>query len=328
MKISIASFLIFICLLIDAPLAKEAKRAPDAHWPKGCPADQKNLPKDDFKVAIKETLSQLNHSIYELKNEETSKIFYPSSLENIPFVAVVVHGLNLKPSKMASLEKTFLDQGAIVLRVALEGHRGSLEEQKAITWERWQNQFHDHYCLAQKIGRHFQAPLLNLSFSLGALVSLGHVANQEKWPYFKTIFIAPAAWIHWYGNIPSWFDFLGRGIGIPSKNLVEYRAEATTSLAAYESMAQGRREINEIPLNLLRNKTLIIIDPDDELVSLKKISEFIKEKRLKKYWSTFKVNNKENQLKKSYHHLIIDKKSLGKNQWNSLQQRVLSFLEG
>jgi hypothetical protein len=142
------------------------------------------------------------------------------------------------------------------------------------------------------------------------------------------VFIAPAAWIHWYGNIPSWFDFLGRSIGIPSKNLVEYRSQATTSLAAYESMSRGRKEVKEISSKILKNKTLIIMDPEDELVSLKKIRQFLNEKNIKEFWSVFEVNNKDHQLKKSYHHLIIDEKSLGKDQWKSLKQRVLSFITG
>lgn len=292
-----------------------AKRVPNAHWPKTCEQTVSDI-------------SQLNQSPFNLKESQISQLIEAQNPEKPQFIAIVVHGLNLKPSKMAALEKLLLEKGGAVLRVALEGHRGSLEEQKIVTWSSWQDQFHEHYCLAQEIAKKHRVPLINLSFSLGALVSLGHVANQEHWPYRKAIFIAPAAWIHWYGKIPAWFSFLGRGLGIPSKNLKDYRAEDTTSMAAYEAMANGRNEVAEISATILKNEALVIIDPDDELVSLKKTKEFIAEKGLEDFWQIFQVNNNETTLKKSYHHLIIDEPSLGTNQWNALQQRLSDFLEG
>lgn len=327
-----ANFLIFTSLFLLASchglgrkeksndIVKTSSRGPNALWPRSC---------EPLGESIKDTLNKLNSSHYQLDEKETSKLRQTDQTKKKPkFIALVVHGLNLKPSKMKALEDTLMDKGSLVIRVALEGHRGNLEEQKVITWQSWQEQFHDHFCLAQNLSKKYSVPLINLSFSLGSLVSLGHIANQESWPYDKAVFIAPAAWIHWYGNIPAWFNFLGGSIGIPSKNLVEYRSQGTTSLAAYEAMAQGRKLIEEMPAQLLKNPALIVIDPDDELVSIKKIQQFLKEKKIQKHWRLYRVNNRESTLKKSYHHLIIDENSLGKRQWKALQQRLSRFLTG
>lgn len=308
-------FIIFFLFTFPTFGKVSKTRGPNSYWPQAC----SNTPS---------TLEELNTSSYSIKAEESSSLSYPQNGTKPQFVAIVVHGLNLRPSKMKAFENLLHGHNAITLRVALEGHRGSLEEQKHVTWQKWQQQYHDHFCLAQSLAKKHSVPLINLSFSLGALVSLGHVGNQENWPYLKTIFIAPAAWIHWYGNIPSWFNFLGGGIGIPSKNLKEYRSQATTSLAAYEAMANGRNEIEEMPSQLLKNETLIIMDPNDELVSLKKIKQFLNEKNIQDFWDILEVSNKETTLKKSYHHLIVDEKSLGANQWKALQERLSAFLTG
>lgn len=300
---------LFLITAITLVSFKVEARNPTAHWPKKC-SDSLNL-------------EQLNQSQYSLKPESLS---FHQKQSNPRFMAVVVHGLNLRPERMAALEKLLQDFGGETLRVALLGHRGNIDEQKEVTWNQWLDQFHDHYCYASKRAKKLNIPLVNLSFSLGALVSLGHMANQNEWPYEKLILIAPAAWIHWYGNIPSWFSFLGGRLGLPSKNLESYRAEKTTSLAAYEAMAQGRSEIEAIEETLLKNKTLIVMDPDDELVSLKKIKSFIKEKKLQDSWQTLEISNKNHQLKKSYHHLVVDPPSMGQDSWEALSKRLSSFL--
>lgn len=287
-------------------------RTPSAHWPKEC---QANI-----------DLKEVNTSDY-LNDVPDKELSIHKMHSNPKFVAIVVHGLNLKPSRMTALEDLLQSNGAEILRVALLGHRGSLEEQKQVTWNQWLDQFHDHYCFAKERAKKLNIPLINLSYSLGALVSLGHIHNQEKWPYEKLIMIAPAAWIHWYGKIPGWFSFLGGGIGLPSKNLVEYRSQNTTSLAAYESMDHGRSEVENLTSRFLKRPTLIAIDPDDELVSLKKIKKFIKQDESSS-WKVLELSNKKTRLKKSYHHLIIDEDSMGPKSWKTFSKELSSFLTG
>jgi esterase/lipase len=284
-------------------------RVPSAHWPKECPKEI--------------TLEELNTSTFDLKERRLSQHHKTNQPQ---FVALVVHGLNLKPQKMEAIEEHLHSLGGETLRVALLGHRGSLDEQKQVTWNQWLEQFHDHYCLAKKRAQQLKIPMINISFSLGALVSLGHIGQQNYWPYQKLVMIAPAAWIHWYGQIPSWFSFLGGHLGLPSKNLESYRAEKTTSLAAYEAMAQGRSEVAGLSSELLKHDTLIVMDKDDELVSLRNIEEFIEEKKIAEKWQIHQVKNHNHQLKKSYHHLIIDQQSMGPDTWKSFTELVSSFL--
>ena len=310
LSLNIISGFFINCLV---PLhAESIVRNPSAHWPKECSSNN--------------TIDELNTSPFTVDSLELSK--WSQTASKPKFVAIVVHGLNLRPSKMDPLILFLNNLGGKSLRVALEGHRGSLEEQKLVTWTKWLDQYHDHYCLALKEANKLQVPLINFSFSLGALVSLGHIAHQEANPYDRMVMMAPAAWIHWYGKVPQWFSFLGSRIGVPSKNLEAYRSQKTTSLAAYEAMGQGRQEVAEISHKNLKKPTMVIIDPDDELVSIKKMREFIREKKLNDLWQVMEVSNEKTSLKKSFHHLIVDKDSLGENQWKLLLERLSSFLDG
>lgn len=272
------------------------------------------------------SLTSLNQSPFELESKELSKEYYPKA--NAPKgVFIVVHGLNLKPSKMSAFVDFLTNKGFYVLRTSLAGHRGSLEEQKSVSWKQWMEGIHQHYCYAKSIANKYNIPLYNLSFSLGALVSLGHIQNIDYNPYRKQILLAPATWIHWYGKIPGWLGFLSGDTGIPSKNLAAYRSQPTTSLNCYRAMKEGRKRLDHLKGHLVSIPNLIVIDPKDELVSLKKIKKFVKDKKLESYWDILQVSNKETELKKSYHHLIVDRKSLGKNQWNSLLERLSAFID-
>lgn len=271
------------------------------------------------------TLEDLNTSALTLDDEQTSKEYLPQS-DKVTGVAMVVHGLNLKPSKMASFSQYLNDLGFYVLQVSLSGHRGNLQEQKDIQWKTWMKQMDQHLCYLKAKSDFYKAPMINLSFSLGALVSMGKINELDKNPFTKQIFLAPATWIHWFGKVPGWLSFMGGKIGLPSKNLEEYRAEDTTSLNCYKAMDEGRKHLEEIRSKNFNIPTLLIIDPDDELVSLKKTKKFLNHYKLNDFWKVFLVSNKDTELEKSYHHLIIDEKSLGKKEWQRLLERLSSFL--
>lgn len=273
---------------------------------------------------ISQSLEQLNETTFDVIKTELSQEFFPK--ESPKGVFIVVHGLNLKPSKMNAFVDFLTNNGYYVLRTTLHGHRGNLQEQKEVEWKDWMEGMHKHYCYAKSQAEKLKVPLYNLSFSLGALVSMGHIQELDENPYRKQIFLAPATWIHWYGKIPGWLGFLGGEVGIPSKNLEEYRSQPTTSLNCYRSMKEGRKKLEELKGHLLSIPSLVVMDPKDELVSLKKIKNFLNEKELNDYWETLEVSNKETELKKSYHHLIVDEKTLGKKQWKSLLERLSSFL--
>ncbi len=284
-------------------------RNPNSAWPLPC---ERQPSVEEFNNQLKETLN--------FNKERTLSHWYMA--ENPQAYALVVHGLNLNPKKMESFIQVLNNQNISVLLVSLTGHRGSLDEQKDVTWQQWLDDMHLHFCDLKKKAKGL--PLYHLSFSLGSLTTLGYLSQIKDNPFQKNVLIAPAGWIHWYSKIPQYLGFFSRRFGLPSGNLKEYRSQDTTSLGAYAAMAEGRELLEKTDSTLFQRPTLVILDPDDELVSLKKLRQYILNHDLKN-WKILTVSNKNHNLKKSFHHLIVDEASLGKRLWMGLSNKIETF---
>jgi esterase/lipase len=261
------------------------------------------------------SLSEVNNFRYE--NTEQTK-WFKTTVKPIG-VILLLHGLNLKPSKMDSLAKHFQSSGYDVLRAAFAGHRGSLKEQEQVTAEQWLEEMDQHTCLVQRRSRDLGgAPIFLSAFSLGSLIAMAWQTKNPT-PLFKSqLLLAPAAFSHWYGDLTKTLFFLKNSFGIPSKNLVAYRSQSSTSLAAYRSMIKLRKMVNNANKESFQQDTLIFIDPKDELVSLEKIEDFKQLNNLK-LWKIVPISDSKPTLEKSFHHLIIDQASLGEHHWQELK---------
>ena len=65
-------------------------------------------------------------------------------------------------------------------------------------------------------------------------------------------------------------------------------------------------------------------DFEDELVNAKKLSDFASTKST---WTFESTNVKGSQLKRSYHHLIIDQAAVGPQEWSRMMDGSIKFLE-
>lgn len=272
---------------------------------------------------INTTLEDLNnHEDYQYDKNELS-IWLKTKKQKPKAIFLVAHGLNLKPSKMNSLSSLLNKNGADVLRISLAGHRGSKKEGLYNTHRGWRNEFQAHYCLGQKRAESLGVPLYFLGFSLGALIGTDFLNTQNNHNVEKMFLIAPATDVHWFSKIPGNLGWLGGRISLPSKNLKEYRSQPSTSLASYRSMKNSQKSLKEINLGSLNIPTMILVDPDDELVSLKKINKRIKKQELTN-WVTKKISNSGSTLKKTFHHLVVDKPSMGPHQWEIVKKDIIN----
>ncbi len=266
-------------------------------------------------------LEDLNtHSDYKYDKNELST--WLESRGATKAIALVAHGLNLKPSKMNALAKVLTSNGTEVLRVSLAGHRGSKKEGLFTTHQTWRNEFQAHYCLAKKRAQSLNVPLYFLGFSLGALAGVDFLNTQVSHLVEKMVLISPATDVHWYSKIPGNLGWIGGRISLPSKNIKAYRSQPSTSLASYRAMKESQESLDEISLSSLNIPTMIFVDPDDELVSLKKINKRINKQRLDN-WKTKSINNSGSTLKKTYHHLVVDKASMGSHQWEIVKKNII-----
>lgn len=275
------------------------------------------------------SLEDINNKI-ELKfnnidKNETTRWFHGHK-RPLKGVFVVVHGLNLKPSKMNPIVSFLNELGFSVLRVTLDGHRGSLEDQENISLSKWLKTYHEYFCLAKNEAETKNVPLYNLSFSLGALIGLSHMSIVKKVYYKKMIFLAPAAWTKNKVLVFDYFKFLSGKFGVPSMAHQKYRSQETTSLNAYWSMSDARELTKKLTPKNLSVDTLVILDPMDEVISVSKMKSFITKKNLQNKWSLKLLNDQRISKSEFYHHLIIDETSLGKADWRKVQEFIQEFL--
>lgn len=276
---------------------------------------------------VQTSINELNTSeIYTFKKAELSRWQY-SERKVKKGVVLVLHGLNLRPSKMNSFTSFFNSKGLDVLRGSFSGHKGSLKEQKAVDYEIWMKEAQAFYCLSLKKAKREEVPLFVFGFSLGGLLITDFIGQMPIEHNIKSMMlISPAIKVKWFAEIPGKLAWISPKLGIPSKNLEEYRAEKTTSLAAYKAMTESRKNIKNINPISLNIPTLVLIDPKDELVSYKKLKKWTKDEELSQ-WSVKAVSNKESKLPKTYHHLFIDPLTMGQKTWESVLQDITNKWE-
>jgi len=253
------------------------------------------------------------------------------SKASVKAIAVVVHGLNLKPEKMNSLSEVLNQEGVDVLCLALAGHRddrtNSLLEMKKVRRLDWLQEFHSAYAEARQESEKRHLPLNFLGYSLGALLGLDAMAGDPTLRFERLILVAPAVGL----KIPPFLlkvlgAILGKTFMIGSQNLKDYRAQPGTSLAAYAALASSHRSLPSNCPESFRIPTLVMIDPKDEFVSLKKLRKWIKNKDLQSIWKVVEISSPRSLNEKVRHHLMVDEASVGVQNWALMRAEIARSL--
>jgi len=228
---------------------------------------------------------------------------------------VIVHGLNVKPSKMNSLANFLKDSGYSSYVVKLKSHwEKERTELKASDWKQ------DVFEAWNETKPKSELPTYLLGYSLGGLVSSILVQERKIAPE-KMILLAPALSLKWNTNkLAPALNLAPNDFEIPSFSPKEYRAHPTTRIDQYTALFELFNEFDKSSKSeLYKVKTLVFIDPDDELVSPNGLEEIANKTD---NW-VLKNIHFENSI---YNHLIIDEKSLGVELWQKLKLEILSFL--
>ncbi|MGZ3789962.1 MAG: alpha/beta hydrolase [Bacteriovorax sp.] len=237
--------------------------------------------------------------------KEKSEWFYTEYKSDTKAVVLLAHGLNLDPKKMDELASFFNSKKCDVLRIALP-------ENPSL----WTDQFGDDYEAALEHAEILQRPLYFVGYSLGALVGMYYMATHPNHQFNKLALFAPASHTRLYARIPALLSFIFPRASLPSLNLVGYRKRNKTTLAEYQKMIQLQHEIKSNDFNL---PTLLIVSSRDELIASGKLSKFA---ALNPLWKTLQVSNRESQISKKYHHLMITEESLGHSMWQKILKNL------
>ena len=245
-------------------------------------------------------------------------------------VALVIHGLNVNPRRMDPLAHELNSWGVATLRCTLSGHANSLPagevrlaSLRQVTYELWRDETTAAYRVAAQQAEHCNVPLLLVAFSLGALIGCTAMLHSANIGFAQLVLLAPALCIRRRSGVlqllAPWPQLV-----IPSLTPAAYRANRGTPVAAYNALFAAQREFERSAGPRLNIPTLVFADPRDEMVSYPGLRQLIVKHDLTQ-WQIAPVH-KAPDADTAYHHLLIDRASVGAAAWRQMMAQMRSHL--
>ena len=253
-------------------------------------------------------------------------------------VALVLHGLNVNPRCMAPLAGALNRLGVEALSCSLLGHGANylpvagLDEPAArlasfgrVTCRLWLDEVTAACAIAAGRAAQQGVPLFLLGFSLGGLLGCAAALASPQVRFDRLVLLAPALAIHRRSKVllalARWPQLV-----IPSAAPAAYRANRGTTLAAYNALYAAQALCERRLDERLNTPALILVDPQDELVSARGLARLIVERRLTR-WQLHPVT-KGAGAQTRHHHLLIDPASAGPDAWRGMMARMAAHLAG
>jgi esterase/lipase len=272
-----------------------------------------------------------------LSNENGIEWIKSTPSGNINGVAIVIHGLNLRPDKMESIVALLAHSNIDVLNLSLLGHgknyiqkknvsesKARMETFKTVSYEYWIKEAHRAYGIACKRSLERQVPLFLLGFSLGGLMGASLFASYPEVNFNRMVLLAPALHIYKIYYLAKLLSPFQRLV-LSSCVIKPYCSNKGTPMAAYNALFEGIEHFNKNMGRKLNVPTLVFLSKQDELVSYRKLKRFIKDWELNQ-WKLHTVNKSATGAKNTIHHLIIDESSIGKDTWNEMRELIIHHL--
>jgi pimeloyl-ACP methyl ester carboxylesterase len=253
-------------------------------------------------------------------------------------VALVIHGLNLRPDRMGPIINNLTRSGIDVLGVSLRGHGDNyahhddvdsdsarLESFKNVSFPLWINEAYLAYLQVQKRAQQQNIPVFLTAFSVGGLIGLDLLASHPDVQFDKIVLFAPALSLR--ATI-----YLERALSpfpslvIPSLADDSYLANKKgTPIAAYNALFETLYHFEDNAGTKLNVPTLIFIDEQDEFIPLWGLKKLVEEHNLDQ-WKFYIVQKEEEMGAGTFHHHIIDASSTGKVVWQDMMKAVVNHL--
>ncbi len=255
-------------------------------------------------------------------------------------VALVIHGLNLRPDRMGPIMNNLTRSGIDVLGVSLRGHGDNyahhddadsdsarLESFKNVSFPLWINEAYLAYLQIQKRAQQQNIPVFLTAFSVGGLIGLDLLASHSDVQFDKIVLFAPALSLR--ATI-----YLQRALSpfpslvIPSLADDAYLANKKgTPIAAYNALFETLYHFEDNAGTKLNVPTLIFIDEQDEFIPLWGLKKLVAEHNLDQ-WKFYIVQKEKEMGTGTFHHHIIDAASTGENVWQDMMAATTRHLLG
>jgi esterase/lipase len=281
-------------------------------------------------------------AVYDFKKNQSEdhsmRWFYSDAPGKPKGVALVIHGLNLRPDRMQPIISKLTEAGIDVLKLSLRGHgenfhhgngvdedTARLEAFKNVSFQLWLNEAYLAYLQLKARGEEKGVPLFLTAFSLGGLIGLDLFAANSGVDFDKLVLLAPAIRLHASVYLERVLSPFPRLV-IPSMAPKTYLANKKgTPIAAYNALFDGLDRFDKTAGQKLNVPTLIFIDQRDEFIPLEKLKELVEEKRWNQWKFYIVVKDKSARDKTFYHH-IIDASSTGKTVWQNMMEAAVNHL--
>jgi len=260
--------------------------------------------------------------------------------EALQGVALVIHGLNLRPDRMAPIINNLTQSGIDVLGLSLRGHGANyahrdemdaaaarLESFKNVSYTLWLNEAYLAYRQVQKRAKQENIPVFLTAFSIGGLIGLDLLISNPDVRFDKIVLLAPAISLNptiYLERVLSPFPRLV----IPSLADDAYLANKNgTPVAAYNALFEALYYFEENAGSKLNIPTLVFIDEQDEFIPLRGLKELVAEHKLDQ-WQFYIVHKKEEMETGTFHHHILDSSSTGEAVWQDMMTATTKHLLG
>jgi len=276
--------------------------------------------------------------IKNLSEDHSMRWFYTDSPGELKGVALVIHGLNLRPDRMLPIISKLNESGIDVLRLSLRGHgdnysRGNgvdedqarLDAFKNVSYQVWMNEAYWAYMQLKERGESKEVPFFLTAFSLGGLIGLDMFASNADVRFDKLVLFAPAIRLRTTIYLQRVLSPFPRLV-IPSLADKSYLSnEKGTPIAAYNALFDGLNSFDENADQKINVPTLIFIDEQDEFIPLRKLKKLAEEKEWNQ-WRFYTVEKDKTAEDDSFYHHIIDASSTGKSAWQAMMEAVEKHL--
>ena len=262
-------------------------------------------------------------------DDQAGRWYKIKRLRRLKGVALVIHGLNLRPERMKPIISGLNQAGIDVLNVSLRGHGSNyvskgktgsdeqrLESFRTVTYELWSNEGYRAYQRVRQKADRKKVPVFFVGYSLGGLLGCDLLASHPDVSFDRMVLFAPALNV----TIES---YLLKALA-PFPNLVidslspkSYRSNDGTPMAAYKALFEAVTHFEKNISDRLNVPTIVFIDEKDELVSCSRLNEMIVQKKLVR-WETHVVQKDDDAVQNTTHHLMIDEDSTGRNTWKHI----------
>jgi len=247
-------------------------------------------------------------------------------------VAIIVHGLNVRPLKMFEIVHELTKMDIEVFSLSLKGHGTNYSKSadmqdvdarmnsfKSVSYNIWHEELASAYEVANLQSSEKNVPIYFVGYSIGGLLGVDLLASNSQIHFDKLVLFAPALTVKSYCfqlQILSYFsDFV-----IPSVSPRNYRANDGTPIAAYNVLFDTISRLNQSNISRTNVPILVFIDKKDEFVSAEALEKFVRKHKLNQ-WKICYIENQRNS-NRVYHHLIIDSQSVGQKTWNSMVSQL------